>query len=80
MNFHAFAILAVLTGLFSAPALAKEGPVVLAPTSSWQLDFAEENCRLARTFGSADDIWIVYFTQHGPSESFELTLAGPGLK
>jgi TonB family protein len=61
-------------------ALAAEPAVVLPASSKWQLDYGEQTCRLARAFGEGENLSIVFFTQHGPDDGFELTLAGEPLK
>jgi hypothetical protein len=60
--------------------LAAEPAVVLPATSKWQLDYGKQTCRLARAFGEGENLSLVYFTQHGPDDGFELTLAGEPLK
>lgn len=70
---------AALAGVVGQAAIAAE-PIVLAPSSNWHLDYAEQSCRLARTFGDAENRSLAYFTQHGPSDAFEMTFSGEPLK
>ena len=58
---------------------AKE-PVVLPPLSKWVLDYADQKCRLMRTFGSTEAPALLSIEQSAPKASFTLTLAGPQLK
>jgi TonB family protein len=55
-------------------------PVVLAPSSKWVVDYAEQKCRLFRSFGAGDQLAILYLEQSYPSERFGLTVAGPPLR
>ena len=68
------AALAALT--ITAPASAE--PLELSPSSNWHLEFAEDNCRLTRTFGEGDERHILFFQQTFPSDTFGLTMAGTG--
>jgi len=64
------------TALLASGAQAKRLDV--EPSSSWNVDFGIEKCRLARYFGEGEDRHIVLFDQYWPSESFGLTVGGPG--
>lgn len=80
MRFLAIAPLAVLACLAASPLqAADEAPVVLEPSSQWVVDFAEDRCRLVRTFGPDDSRHVLIFEQGGPGRAFGLTAAGPGL-
>lgn len=71
---------AVVFGLLAAPSAvaAKEAETVtLEPSSNWHIDFAEDKCRLARTFGADGNKHVLFFEQHGPGASFGFTAAGP---
>ncbi len=73
---HALALLAAISApLAAAPAAAKV--VDIAPSSAWNVDFAENKCRLARLFGEGENRHLVFFEQHWPDENFGLTVAGP---
>lgn len=52
----------------------------LQPISKWVLDFGDNKCRLARTFGSENDKHLLMFEQAAPRSIFGLTLAGPELR
>jgi len=65
---------------FTSPAQADAGPVVLSPSSPWNVDFAPNKCRLARLFGEGEDRHFLFFEQYTPSSSAGLTVAGPALE
>ena len=50
--------------------------VQLQPISPWNIDFAENRCRLSRVFGSSDDMHLLFFEQAAPQGDFGLTVAG----
>ena len=72
--------LSALTFLMaSSPAFADQETIVLAPSSPWQLDYAEERCRLARLFGEEENKTIFWIDQTGPSSTFSWLVAGGAL-
>ena len=62
----------------SAPLVAadKDEPVVLEPSSPWNMDYAEDYCRLGRIFGEGEQRTILIMDRYAPGDSFRLTLAG----
>lgn len=79
-------IAGALFALISQPLNAKPLPgelaekaraVRLEPTSPWQLEFADDRCRLARKFDSTEGPGMVLFEQIAPGQRFDLTVAGP---
>lgn len=56
--------------------LAAEPAVVLDPSSSWNLNYADENCRLMRMFGEGEDKTAFYIERYGPGDGFALVVAG----
>lgn len=74
-SFAAGAVLASMPAVASATG----DPVVLAPSSPWNVDFAPTKCRLARTFGEGENRHILFFEQFYPDERAGLTVAGPEL-
>lgn len=68
---------ALIGGLLgsSFPAHARE-MLNLAPTSKWVLDYADENCRLARSFGTGDEQVNMVLDQFSPGDWFRVTLTG----
>ncbi len=65
---------------FANPAYAQRAPIVLEPSSAWNVDFAETRCRLLRIFSDGEDRHILFIEQHYPSASAGLTVAGPSFR
>lgn len=59
----------------SLPAQAREVRT-LQPSSKWIVDYADESCRLARSFGQDDALVTLLMDQFTPGDSFKMTLAG----
>lgn len=57
-----------------------EEPLRLKATSSWQIDYADDRCRLARRFGADETTVNIFLDRYGPDESFRLTVAGKPVK
>jgi hypothetical protein len=72
-------VIATLIPTAMGEAFAKE-PLVLTPSSSWNLNYANESCQLARTFGVGDQKTLLQFEQFGPSNGFTLLISGNILK
>ncbi|MEZ5681100.1 MAG: hypothetical protein R3E14_07345 [Erythrobacter sp.] len=51
--------------------------VVLEPISAWNLDMAENKCRIARLFGSEESKTAFYLEQWAPSKTAYWAVAGP---
>jgi len=68
--------------LSSAPLIAadEDAPVVLEPTSPWNVHYADDYCRLARVFGAGASRVTLVIDKFGPGDGFNLTLAGPRMK
>ncbi|MBU7579844.1 MAG: TonB family protein [Porphyrobacter sp.] len=64
----------------SAAVPAHAAPVVLTPSGQWNVDFADEKCRLIRTFGEGEDRHLLAFQQYWPARKFGMTIAGSGLE
>lgn len=73
--------IAVGAAVLSIPVAARaaDDPVVLTPSTQWNVDFAPNKCRLARAFGEGEDRHFLFFEQYYPNEKAGLTLAGPAL-
>lgn len=52
-------------------------PVRLKPSSQWQLDYAENSCRLARTFGEGEDQTLLLFESTSPHSISMLAIGKP---
>jgi len=75
---HAVLALTALSTLVTTPALAE--PEVLKPSSAWNVDYAEDKCRLLRTFGEGEERHLLAFQQYWPAREAGLTIAGPAFK
>lgn len=75
-------VLIAWTAAFAPVPLQAEEPevLVLQPSGSWQLDYAETRCRLARTFGRGDELTAFWIEQTGPGSSFRWLMAGGAAK
>jgi TonB family protein len=62
------------TALAATPAHAD--PIVLEPTTPWNLDYAQDKCRLIRTFGSGDSEVVLHMEQSGEGPYYNLALFG----
>lgn len=59
-------------------AVAQESPVLaLTPSSEWVLNYADDRCRILRTFGEGDLKTLVYFEQVEPDAKLTWVTAGP---
>jgi hypothetical protein len=72
--FRAAALL--LFGIGSSASLAADGVQVLEPSSPWRMDYADQSCRLVRTFGTGDQQIAIGMERFGPGDSFYLSVAG----
>lgn len=52
-------------------------PVRLPPVSPWVLDYAEDSCRLGRTFGTAADPTVLLFESASPGSMSMLAIGKP---
>jgi TonB-like protein len=62
--------------LAATAAIAKDAAPLLEPSEPWVMNYADDSCHLARTFGTGADAVTVEFRQFAPSENFELLVAG----
>lgn len=76
MKHSSFTALALCALLISSQAQAKKEPLRLKQSSQWNVDYANERCRLIRRFGEGEEQVFAIFDQFGPGEYFRLTLAG----
>jgi hypothetical protein len=70
----------IALGMPAPAAAAAPAPLILKPTSAWQVDYADERCRLARQFGEGKQTVLLFMDRFGPSEYFRLTIAGQVVK
>ncbi|MEL7199464.1 MAG: TonB family protein [Pseudomonadota bacterium] len=62
-----------------APNVAHANKVDLEPSTSWNIDYAPNKCRLARVYGEGEKRHLLFFEQYWPSSDIGLTIAGPAL-
>ena len=67
--------------MVAAPILAAapKPPLVLSPSSKWNLNYADDSCRLARIFGTGDDRMFLSLDRFEPGDEFLLVVAGKPL-
>lgn len=70
--------LACLAMLAAAPARAE--PVVIQPSSPWNVDFGDDKCRLARFFGEGEYRHLLSFEMYWPDVGAGMMVAGPAMK
>lgn len=64
----------------SSISAAPPEPLTLKPSSKWQVNYADDQCRLARQFGEGDQAVLLFMDRYGPGEYFRLTIAGKPIK
>ena len=75
--FRALGLLALLfAALAAVPATAGE---VLQPAGPWKIDYAPNECRLVRTFGTGDGAITLRFARGAGLDSFDMLIAGKAL-
>ena len=73
MRVMMLAVLGLCAGVASA---AEKPPTVLEPSSQWVVDYAENNCRLIRMFGTGKDSIKLVFEQVAPRSPMTVMLIG----
>lgn len=63
-----------------APSPAADAITTLAPSSKWNVHYADDYCRLARSFGTGDESITLLIDRFAPSSVFRLNLVGPPMK
>ena len=73
-------ILAILAASHISVGVARaaEAPV-LAPSSPWRVDYADEECRLLRTFGTGADAVTMRLARGSGLQSFDMVIAGTNI-
>jgi hypothetical protein len=59
--------------------IAATEPLRLQPSSQWVVDYAEDSCRLIRTFGQGETKTILFFESESPGR-MDMTASGKPLK
>src|SRR2546423_1697268 len=70
-----------VAGVVAAPLLMAGAPqpVRLQPSSQWIVDYAENSCRLIRTFGEGEDKTVLLFESPSPG-SLDMLVVGKPLE
>ena len=63
----------------TTPATAAE-PLRLAPTSKWQLNYADDSCRMSRAFGSGKEEVVLVLDRFEPGPRVRVMLTGEPVK
>lgn len=66
----------------ATPALgaSEKPPLVLNPSSNWNVNYADDSCRLARVFGTGDEKMFFSVDRYEPGDPFLLMIAGRPLR
>lgn len=67
---------ALATMLTSPVHAAAPEPEVLAASTKWNVNYADDSCRLLRAFGTGDALTMVVFDRFAPGQGFKLMLVG----
>lgn len=74
---------AMMTALFAGAATSAAAQVppaiVLTPSSPWQVDYADNECRLVREFGRDSQRIALRIARASSLEYFDVVVAGPGV-
>jgi len=62
-----------------AAAAAPSTSLNLTPSSTWNLDYAKDSCKLRRVFGVGDQAITLEFERQAPVDGFDLLVFGPGI-
>lgn len=69
--------LLVIAAIFAIASQASRAEVLeLVPSSSWQMHYADDSCRLARSFGKDRTLITLILDQFSPSGGLDVTLTG----
>lgn len=67
---------AIVTACLPGPAAQAAEAAVLLPSTPWKVDYAEEECRLLRTFGTGADAVTMRLARGSGLQSFDMVIAG----
>jgi TonB family protein len=79
MRYYLILIIFIISGIDSLAAKDRP-PLVLEPSSAWQIDYADDSCTLLRLFGEGDNKSALIFTRFSPYDSPKMTLTGNPFK
>jgi len=78
---HLFALLTAAASQFAASqAPAKDAPEIYAPASAWAMDYADDSCRLLRTFANGGDQMTISLERFGPGTGLVVSLTTSALE
>lgn len=67
--------------LLTGQAFAKnKEPLILEPSGAWIVNYAEDSCTLARSFGKGDNQSFLVFTRFSPSTASNISISGKPFK
>ena len=70
---------AAAVAVLSIPAAAKDAPIVLQPSSKWNIDYNDDSCRLGRKFGEGEQFMFFYLERFEPGDTSMMVVAGKPL-
>lgn len=73
---HVLRVIALFLIIVGSSAQATQPPLQLKQTSPWNVDYADDRCRLMRQFGEGEEKVFAIFDRYGPGERFRMTIAG----
>ncbi len=76
MSHRSFVLIAIISALVVPAAHAAQPPLRLKKSSAWNVDYAEDRCRLMRQFGEGEEKVYAIFDRYGPGERFRMTITG----
>ena len=81
MKFNGLFVIALAIALqgLTAPANAKDAPLVLAATSPWVADFADNECTASGEFSDGEDTVVLQFISYAPGPSVTVIIASDTL-
>lgn len=71
-------VASIITLSLASSALAQT-PATLQPIGPWKVDYAQEECRLTRTFGAGEEQLLLRIARGGTVGSADMVVAGRGL-
>lgn len=71
--------LAAVAPLAAAPAVAAGSPRQFTPSSDWAMEYADDSCRLVRSFTHEGNVLTLALERFEPGNALEVTLVGNGL-
>jgi TonB family protein len=71
---------ALFLGSASAWGADRDEPLVLEPSTPWNVHYADDFCRLSRSFGTGDQEMVLVIDRLQPGDAFRLMLAGDPMK